>query len=618
MWGKIRDQLRVTIHQADIILAVAVIGIILLLILPLPPFLLDLFLCLNLVFSVMVLLLTLYVKQALEFSAFPAALLFLTLYRLGLNIASTRMILSRGEGGDIIRTFGEFVTEGHVTVGLILFALLTTINFIVVTKGAGRVAEVAARFNLEALPGKQMSIDGELSAGLIGQDEAKLQHQKVQQEAEFYGAMDGASKFVRGDAIAGILMICVNIIGGLAVGVFIKGFSFSQSWNLFTKLTVGDGLVSQIPALLVSVGAGIMVTRCSAQSLGEALNQQLFHHPKVLAMTGMTLLFLGFIPGMPLLVMWPIAACLLVYAWVLGKETIEKGEQASTSMGGIEVEVGANLAKRVVQVKEQIQHQLKELERDLGIRLPPLAIRDNLKLAPSICEITIAGALAERERVSLEDLAHKITQVVSSHCHEFLCRQDVSRMIEQARKVDAAVVNELIPKKISLGEVLAILQNLLKEGISINNFTAILESLADTLSQGGDKDCDALTQKVRERLSRGISDHFFGIPRTAYVITLDPKIEKMIEVAISDQFSTQQRLRPHVIENIANQLRVLQFKGKECGGRAVVVTESNLRARLKRLIERNLPDLPVLAYSELAHDVKLQPIGMVTKEALLP
>jgi len=617
MWGKIRSQLRATMHQADFILAAAVMGLVLLLVLPLPPFLLDLLLCLNLVFSVMVLLLTLYVKQALEFSSFPAALLFLTLYRLGLNIASTRMILTRGEAGDIIWTFGEFVTEGHVGVGLILFALLTIINFVVVTKGAGRVAEVAARFTLEALPGKQMSIDSEMNAGLIDQEEAKKQHVKVQQEAEFYGAMDGASKFVRGDAIAGMIMICVNIVGGLAVGLFASEMSLQESWNLFTKLTVGDGLVTQIPALLVSVGAGIMVTRCSAQSLGEALSQQLFHHPKVLGGTGATLLVLGLVPGMPFLVMGPIAAILLIYARVLAKQKHETVISTQRRHLSIEVEVGARLASRVAHVKEQIQRKLEVLELELGIHLPPLAIRDNLELSPSVCEIKIGGALAGRDRVGVEELAHRITEVVAKNSHEFLCRQDVSRMLEQARKVDAAVVNELVPKKMSVGELLAILQNLLKENVPIRNFTTILESLADALTQGvTGRDSDLLTQRVRERLARGISDRFFGPDRKAYVITLDPKVEKMIDVSATDPMSQQQRLRPHVIENMAQQ--VIALREKYQGTQVVVITEAALRSRLKRLLERSLPDLPVLAYSELAQDVTVESLGTVTKEVLLP
>lgn len=614
MWGK-QDP---GFQQTDVILAVAVIGIVLLLVIPLPPFFLDLLLCINIVFSVMVLLLTLYVEQALEFNAFPSALLFLTLYRLGLNIASTRMILTRGEGGHIIQTFGEFVTQGHVGVGLILFALLTTINFVVVTKGAGRVAEVAARFTLEALPGKQMAIEGELSSGVIGQEEAKRQQEKIQQEAEFYGAMDGASKFVRGDAIASVLITCVNILGGLVLGCCIHHYSLSESLSLFVKLTVGDGLVSQIPALLVSVGAGIMVTRCGGQSLGKALGQQLFHHPKVLAITGVALLVLGCVPGMPLLVMGPMAAILLLYARVLTKQ--QRHEQKGVvirRMHVIEIGLGVNLSRRVHQVKERIHRELQALEIGMGFTLPPFSLQDNIALAPSAFEMKISGILTAHERTDLTDLAGKISATVARYCHELLCRQDVVHMVEQARKVDAAVVNELIPKKISIGDVLAVLQNLLKEQVSIRNFTLILEGLADALNRHPQGDCDFLTQAVRERLGRGISETLFGMHRIAYIITLDPKVEQMLEVTMApSSMQTHERMRPQLIENIARQLLELQQAARLVGGKPVVITQAPLRLRFKRLIEGQMPDLPVMAYSELARDIQLHTIGMVTKESL--
>jgi len=267
MRGKISDRLQKLSQHTDVVLAIGIVGLILLLIIPLSPFLIDTLLCFSIVFSLMTLLLTLYVENALEFSTFPSLLLFLTLYRLGLNIASTRMILTRAEAGDIIQTFGDFVTQSNTLVGLVLFALLTIINFVVVTKGAGRIAEVTARFTLEAMPGKQMAVDGDLSSGLITQKEAKKARERISEEATFHGAMDGAAKFVKGDAIASIVITAVNILGGVLIGMTAKGLTWTECWGTFIRLTIGDGLVSQVPALFVSVGAGVMVTRVSRGNL---------------------------------------------------------------------------------------------------------------------------------------------------------------------------------------------------------------------------------------------------------------------------------------------------------------------------------------------------------------
>lgn len=308
-WG---NRLRLMSRHTDAILGAGVVGLVLLLIIPLPPLVLDALLCMSIVFSVMTLLLTVYVENALEFSVFPSVLLFLTLFRLGLNVASTRMILLRSEAGDIIHTFGNFVIQGNGVVGLILFVLLTIINFIVVTKGAGRIAEVAARFTLEALPGKQLAIDSELNGGLINQNQAKEERKKIGAEADFFGAMDGASKFVKGDAIAGVIIILVNLMGGLVIGIGVKGMPWQGCWTTISRLTIGDGLVSQIPALLVSVGAAMMVTRAGGGSLGKTMPRQIFHQPKVLMTTGIFLVFMSLIPGMPVWVILPMSLALFL------------------------------------------------------------------------------------------------------------------------------------------------------------------------------------------------------------------------------------------------------------------------------------------------------------------
>lgn len=614
--GEFLIWMRRLLGHSDAILAIGVIGLMILLIIPLPPFLLDTLLCLSLVFSVMTLLLTLYVENALEFSAFPSLLLFLTLFRLGLNIASTRMILTRGEGGDIIRTFGNFVTDGNITIGLILFSLLTLINFIVVTKGSGRIAEVAARFTLEALPGKQLAIDSELSSGLLSIDEAKKAREKITQEADFYGAMDGASKFVRGDAIAGLIIIFVNILGGLIVGLAVKELSWSCCLSTFIRLTVGDGLVSQIPALFISVAAGIMVTRASSGSLGEALTKQIFHHPKVLLIGGLTVLCLSFVPGMPQLVMFPISAALLFSAYVQfkgkkdDKKTSDRPNSPSLFVHPIEVELGYQLVLLADPLFGRLKEIRKEIASHLGIRLPQVQIADNGSLSPTVWRIKVKGVAVKTGRgAELVTLAKALTEVVEAHAHELLTRQDVAQMLQEAKSVDSAVVEELIGKKLNVGQIVKVLHNLLKERVPIRDFVTILEILADH-AKGEASDLDELTEHVRLGLSRGISEEFFGKTHLAHAITLDPKVEQMLE-------ASKGKMRPATVDKLARTLITLTEQAAKRGIKPILITEVNTRSKLKKLIEKQLPDLPVLSYKEITADIELNEIGNVSTEVLI-
>ncbi|MCH9609432.1 MAG: Flagellar biosynthesis protein FlhA [Chlamydiales bacterium] len=603
-----KERLRGVLEHSDTILAIGVIGLVLLLVIPLPPLVLDVLLCLNLVLSVMALLLTFYVENALEFSAFPSLLLFLTLYRLGLNIASTRMILTRAEGGDIIRTFGNFVTEGHIGVGLILFALLTIINFVVVTKGAGRVAEVAARFTLEALGGKQMAIDSDLSAGMLTQDEAKEQRNRLAQEAEFYGSMDGASKFVRGDAIAGVIITCVNIVGGLGVGLLIKGFSLSQSWNLFTRLTVGDGLISQIPALLVSIGAGIIVTRASSESLGKAMTKQVFSHPKVFFITALLIFFLSFVPGMPLLIMLPISFSLAGYGAILlqgGKKEKESEERGRL----IELQLGVKLIDKADELKEGLSKVRAAVEQNLGVTVPPIQITDKASLRPNTYAVLIQGEVACIERApEMEHFLLRLEKVISKNAFELVGRTDIAKMVERIKRYDKTLVDEL---KLTVGQLLQVLQNLLKEEVSIRDKTTIIE----LITQSGESDLDKVTQIVREGLSRKISKQFFGKRKVAHVITIDPKVEQMLIASLT--FSSQERLRPQTVEKMTEELKQISEKVLKEGVDPVVLTDGKSRLRLKKLIEAKLPDLPVLAYGEVSGDVSVETIGTIKTDVLL-
>lgn len=598
---------KANLQHSDAILAIGVIGLVLLLVIPLPPLILDALLCLNIAFSVMALLLTLYVENALEFSAFPTMLLFLTLYRLGLNIASTRMILTRAEGGDIIHTFGNFVTQGHVTVGLVLFALLTIINFVVVTKGAGRVAEVAARFTLEALSGKQMSIDGEMSAGMLTGEEAKERRKKVTEEAEFYGAMDGASKFVRGDAVAGLIITCVNILGGFFVGLLVKKYSLVECWNLYARLTVGDGLVSQIPALLVSIGAGVMVTRASSGSVGKMLFRQIFNYPKVFLITAITLLCLSVVPGMPLFIIVPIAVTLLGYSLYLFKE--EKRPELPQKSKPLELRLGVKVVSHAENLKGELTRIRKSVESSLGITLPPIQITDSAALLPNHFAVVVGGDIASEERAGeFEQIVVRVEKLIAKRAFELLTRHDVAQMLEKVKRFDRSLSLDL---KLSLGQMLKILQNLLKEEISIRDFTSIVEILAES----EEEDLDLLTQKVREGMARKITRQYFGETKTAYVITLDPKVEQMIQAAMT--FSSQERLRPKTVENIAKQLHELSAQVLKNGHQPVVLTESKARYRLKQLIEKELPDLPVLSYGEVTSDVKVHSVGMIKTDVLI-
>ena len=612
-WG---SRFRCLSKLTDAVLGVGVVGLVLLLIVPLPPVILDVLLCLSIVLSVMALLLTVYVENALEFSAFPSVLLFLTLFRLGLNVASTRMILLRSEAGDIIHTFGTFVIQGNEVVGLILFVLLTVINFIVVTKGAGRIAEVAARFTLEALPGKQVAIDSELNSGLITQVQAKEERTKVGAEADFYGAMDGASKFVKGDAIAGVIIILVNLLGGLVVGMGVKGMPWQECWTTISRLTIGDGLVSQIPALLVSVGAAMMVTRAARGSLGKTVPRQIFHQPKVLMITAALLLLISFIPGMPLWVILPMSGALLIGGYF--QQKVQKHEDDACQESPVDhclahpIEI--QLGYQVVSLAHSLQDKLGEvrvkISSHLGVRVPSVHISDQVDLSPTGWVILIKGVkVASGRDAELNMLVGRLIEVIETHAHELINRQHVAQILQEVKGCDCAVVDELYPKKLSLGQILKVLQHLLKEGVPIRDSVTILEVLADH-AEGEKSNLDQLTEEVRHALGGKISEEFFGRARKAYVITLDPKIEQML-------VASKGTLRPKAIDQIAREIMQLQEKAKKQGFRAVVVTSSSSRALLRRVIEKQFPQLRVLSYKEVASDIELAPVGVVTNEVLI-
>lgn len=606
-------------NPSEFFLALGVIALVCLLVIPIPPLLLDLFLVLSILLSVMTLLLTLYIEEPLEFSSFPSLLLFLTLYRLALNIASTRMILTRQVAGEIIYTFGEFVTSSSSFVGLILFALLTIINFVIVSKGAGRIAEVAARFNLEALSGKQMAIDSEVNAGLLSAEESHKMRDKIAAESEFYGAMDGTSKFVRGDAICSCIITVVNLFGGFVIGVMGKGLSFVECWQTMSRLTIGDGLVNQIPALLISMGAAMMVTRVSKSSLGKTLSTQLFMHPKVIFVTAIFSLILALIPGMPLLVLLPIAATLFWYAYFLFKK--EQGQPQSVVPFSVKddeliypitIELSASLLHLAGMVQEKMGTLRHKFTTTLGFPLPAVHIIDNLDLNEGqylikMREVTIFYGSA----TTLTDLMEQLQRSVQKHISSLLTRQDVSYMLEKTKLHDPAVVKELIPEKLTIGQLLKVLQNLLREQVSIRDFVTILEAIADHLSNDKCSDVQLLTEKVRQSLASSISQSFIGKRKIAYAITIDAKVQQMIKHS-----TTLAPMRPASITKMNNEMLRLADLAREQSLSPVVITASFARAAVKNMIESHLPDIPVLAFEELVSEVKIEDLGKITTDIL--
>lgn len=616
-WGK----------QGDALLATFLIGVILLLIIPLSSFLLDAFLCLSIVLAVMTLLMTLYVENPLEFSSFPTLLLFLTLFRLSLTIASTRMILTRAEAGDIIHTFGDFVVQGNWIVGLILFALLTVINFTVVTKGAGRIAEVAARFALESLPGKQMAIENDVSSGALTQQEAKQVREKIGAQADFYGAMDGASKFVRGDAIASLLMIFINLIGGMILGIGGKKLAIGECIELFVRLTIGEALVTQIPSLLISVGAGVIVTRASSESIGRVLPRQLFMNPKVLILGSGILFGLSLVPGMPFFLMASIASLIAFYGYRLMRKSSLSAISSTTS--SIEVEnpisfypIEIHLGFQSLALANLLLQKIGEIRKILtekwGIRIPAVHIADHLQLPPKGYRLKLRGIIVASGRVdSLDIFSNYLFEVLESHLYELINRQDVIRMMESAKLVDAALVEELIPERLKVGQVLRILQNLLKEGIPVRDFVGILELIADHLPRKGEIDLELLTEGVRQGLSRGISQHFFGEKKIAYAIMFDPKVEQTLQAAFQkEEFKNQMILRPATAQKIRASLMMLLEKAQEQGIRPVVLMHPCARRPLRHILEKELPHLPVLSFGEIDAEIEVRSLGAVTTEVL--
>ncbi|MDD3297324.1 MAG: flagellar biosynthesis protein FlhA [Firmicutes bacterium] len=670
----------------DIVIAIMVVSIVIMIIIPLPTGIMDFLLTLNITLSLVILLISMYINEPLQFSIFPSLLLLTTLLRLSLNISTTRLILRDADAGEVIRAFGDFVVGGDAVVGFIIFLIIVIIQFIVITKGAERIAEVAARFTLDAMPGKQMAIDADLNAGLINEAEARERRKNIEREADFYGAMDGASKFVKGDAIAGIIITLINISGGLIIGIVQRGMEFQSALSTYTLLTVGDGLVSQIPALLISTSAGIIVTKTASDSnLGSEITRQLFAQPKVMFLSAGLLAALGLVPALPQRPLYMLAVLLFISGNSIrraakgtqegmGEETqptyIEEMRKPENVMGllqvdPIEVEFGyaiipladvnqgGDLLDRVVMIRRQIA-------LELGMVVPIIRLRDNIQLNPSQYRIKIKGIevsegelvmdgflamdpgtadgeiegtdttepafglpakwIKEGERDKAELLGYTVvdpptvisthlTETIKSHIHELLGRQEVKKLVDNLKENYPTLVEELLPKQMTFGEVQKVLANLLKEGVSIRDLVTIFETLADYAPVT--RDPDMLTEYVRQSLSRTISKKFVA-GKKAKVVTLDRDLEERIMNSVQQtEQGSYLTLDPAVTKDIMNSLSKQMELFNQLGEQPIILTSPVVRLYFKKLTEQFAPGLVVLSYNELDPGIEIQSMGMV-------
>ena len=676
------------VKKTDIGVAAYLLAAIIFFIVPIPSILLDVMLALNISVALIVLMNVLFVREVLDMSFFPTLLLFTTIFRISLNVSSTRLILSTGSPGNVVETFGQFVGGGDLVIGAIIFIVLIIVQFMVINKGSERVAEVSARFTLDAMPGKQMAIDADLNTGAITEKEARERRQKLQDESSFFGSMDGATKYVKGDATAGLLITFINLIGGTLMGVMRSGMDFTSAIQQYGLLTIGDGLCSQIPSLLISLATGILVTKGSKEAdFSGVLIKQLFGIPKVLYIVGASMIFLGLVTPLNPVLFGAFGAAFLISGYSIsksiGEESIEEEVAAEESeaeeirrpenvvsllqVDPIELEFGygiipladvnqgGDLLDRVVMIRRQTA-------LELGTVVPIIRLRDNIQLNPNQYIIKIKGIqvaegeilfdhymamnpgfveeeingiptfepsfhlpaiwITDSQRERAESLGYTVvdppsiiathlTEVIRSHIAELLSRQDVQNLVNNLKESNPALVDELTPKLLGLGEIQKVLQNLLKEGISIRDLLSIFEVLADHAATT--RDTDVLTEYVRQGLKRAISSRYFVPNEVTSCITLDPKVEQDIMASIKQtEQGAYLTLDPERIRAIMDSLQAEIAKFEETGKTPIVVTSPIVRMYFKKMTEDYVKDLIVVSYNEIDSDVELQSVGMVT------
>jgi len=672
----------------DLSILVGVIGIVLMMVVPIPKGLLDILLIINISIALMILLIAMNTRDALHFSIFPTLLLITTVFRLALNVSTTRLILSKGDAGHVVETFGRFVAGGQVAIGFVVFLILVVVQFIVITKGSERVAEVGARFTLDAMPGKQMSIDADLNAGLINEQQARERREKIEKEADFYGAMDGASKFVKGDAIASIIIVLINLIAGFIIGMAIHGMDVMTALETFSILTIGDGLVSQVPALLISTAAGIIVTRAASDgNMADDVSKQLLRYPKLLYIVAGTVALLGIATPIPLLSTFPYAIILAVAGYRLQSNLNRKQQEEELLVEEKEIEEvrspesvisllqvdpiefefgyglipladaqqGGDLLDRIIMIRRQCA-------LEMGLIVPVIRIRDNIQLKPNEYVIKMKGntvargellihhylamspgfdddsvtgietqepafglpALwideATKERAEMAGytvvdppsvVATHLTEVIKKYAHELIGRQETKSLVESVKETYPALVEELIPSILGIGDVQKVLSKLLKEKISIRDLVTIFETLADYGKYT--KDPDVLTEYVRQSLSRQITQQYANSSEPLKVITVSPNVEKKIADAVQQsEQGSYLALDPASSQAIYQRLTEQINRLVQSGQQPIILTSPTIRMYLRQLLERSLQDVPVISYSELEPSIEVQSVGVVS------
>lgn len=676
----------------DLFVGLYLLAAVIFFIIPIPSLLLDLLITFNIFVALVILFNCLYASETLDMSSFPTILLFTTIFRISLNVSSTRLILMTGKPGVVVETFGNFVGGGSLVIGAIIFIVLVIVQMIVVNKGSERVSEVTARFTLDAMPGKQMAIDADLNTGAITDQEAAVRREKIQQESAFFGSMDGATKYVKGDATAGLIITVINLVGGIVTGVMMQGMEISEALNRYTILTIGDGLVSQIPSMLISLATGILVTKAAGSSnIGDIMIGQLFQVPKVLYMVGSALCFLGiFTPlrsegriliylgiGLSAIIMGRLMAHSQEVSAIeeeVKEEEVQADEirrhenvNALLQVDPIELEFGygiipladvnqgGDLLDRVVMIRRQIA-------LELGAVVPIIRLRDNIQLNPNQYIIKIKGIqisegeilfdhymamnpgyveeeitgiptfepsfhlpaiwITEAQRERAESMGYTVvdppsiiathlTEIIKAHLDELLTRQDVQNLINNVKENNTTLVEELVPKLLGVGEIQKVLQNLLSEGISIRDLVTIFETLADYAA--ATRDTDVLTEYVRQRLKRAISNTYFPDGEMTTVVTLDPQIEQDIMNSVKQtEQGTYITLDPgetkKILNSVENEMRKLENQGKA----PIIITSPIVRMYFKKLTRDYYKDLIVISYNEIESDVELQSIGVVS------
>ncbi len=672
------------LRHTDLLAAVAVVMVVTMLVVPLPPAILDLLITVNISAALTIVAATMYLGRALDFSSFPSLLLLTTMFRLAINVSVTRLILTTGDAGTVVKSFGAFVVGGNVIVGLVIFLILIVIQFVVVTNGAGRVAEVGARFTLDAMPGKQMAIDADLNAGLITDDAARERRREISREADFYGAMDGASKFVKGDALAAVIIVFINLVGGIIVGMLQHGLSFEQAAHQFSLLTVGDGLAAQIPALLISVATGIIVTRAASdRDLGSDIAGQILSQRKAPMVAAAAIGGFALIPGLPKLPFLFIGAIFGAIAWGVrngmpgAEKKAEKEQPAALPAAGepisevgvdaLELAIGFGLVPLVEggstgsALLRRVSMVRRQIASELGIVIPRVRIHDELGMESHEYVIKIRGSevtrgrimpghllamnpgdalgtlagiptrepafgleavwVHESSRAEAESLGYTVvdpesvivthlTETIRSHAAELLTRQDVRTLLDRLKETNAAVVEEVVPEMLSLGEIQRVLQSLLSEGVAIRDLGTIVEAIGDKARTT--RDTSLLSEYARQALGRAITAPHLDEQLRLQAITLDPAIEQEVSTSITQTTDGEYlAMEPTRAQAIVNALRTQVEHASARGARPVLLCSARIRRHLRRLIAQAQPHLAVCSYNEIAPGVNVETVGVI-------